>query len=140
MNALIQARATQYYQNEAGRLLYNAAGYVHLVWSEERISQTALQAFYEQVLLLLLRTNATKILSEHGARRPLTAEAQQWLATDWIPRAVAEVGFSDCAIVEGHDPIHRLSTQAVISSASSQVRFNRFAALAEADRWLQALG
>ncbi|MBC6613054.1 hypothetical protein H8B15_19180 [Hymenobacter sp. BT507] len=140
MNTLIQARETQFYQNEAGRLLYNTIGYVHLAWSAERITQAALETFYEQVLLLLLRTGSTKVLSEHGDRRPLTAEAQQWIATNWVPRAIAEVNFTYCAIVEGADPIHRLSTQSVISISPAQLTYKRFSLMAEADAWLQSLG
>jgi len=139
MNILIQARETQYYQNEAGRLLYNTLGYVHLIWSSERIAQASLENFYEQVLLLMQRTGATKVLSEHGARRPLLAEAQQWIATNWVPRAIAAVDFAYCAIVEGGDPIHRLSTQSVISASPTQLVFKRFAILAEAETWLQCL-
>lgn len=140
MNTLIRARETQFYQNEAGRLLYNTAGYVHLAWSAERISQAALEAFYEQTLALLLRTSATKILSEHGGRRPLSAEAQQWIATNWVPRAIAEADFGYCAIVEGEDPIHRLATQSVISISPTQLLYKRFSEVAEADAWLQSIG
>jgi len=140
MNTLIQARETQYYQNEAGRLLYNTLGYVHLAWSSERMAQASLETFYEQSLLLMHRTGATKVLSEHGARRPLSAEAQQWIATNWVPRAIAEVGFGYCAIVEGGDPIHRLSTQSVISASPIHLIYNRFALLAEAEAWLQSIG
>lgn len=139
-STLIHARETQYYQNEAGRLLYNSLGYVHLVWSPERITQAVLEAFYEQALLLMKRTGATKILSEHGARRPLSAEAQQWIATNWVPRAIDKGGFMYCAIVEGGDPIHRLSTQAVISTSPIQLVYKRFQLLADADIWLRSVG
>lgn len=140
MNTLIRARETQFYQNEAGRLLYNTIGYVHLTWSAERITQMALEAFYEQVLLLLVRTGVNKILSEHGGRRPLTEEAQQWIATNWVPRAIAEASFAYCAIVEGADPIHRLSTQSVISISPAQLTYKRFSLISEAEAWLQYLG
>lgn len=140
MNTVARTRETQFYQNEAGRLLYNAVGYVHLAWNAERITQAALEAFYEQVLALLLRTSATKILSEHGGRRPLSAEAQQWIATNWVPRAIAEAGFGYCAIVEGEDPIHRLATQSIISISPAQLVYKRFALVAEADSWLQSVG
>ncbi|UOR03672.1 hypothetical protein MUN82_12005 [Hymenobacter aerilatus] len=139
MNTLIRARETQFYQNEAGRLLYNTIGYVHLAWSAERITQTALEAFYEQVLALLLRTGASKILSEHGGRRPLSAEAQQWIATNWVPRAIAEAGFGFCAIVEGEDPVHRLATQSIISISPNQLLYKRFSLMSEADAWLQSI-
>lgn len=130
---------TLFFESPAGRLYYQPAGYVRLNWSAGRLSLDLIQAYYEQVLTLLQRTNARRILSEHGQRAPLPPAAQEWITTDWIPRAMRLANTRHCAIVEGADPIHRLSTQSIVSSAPSDFYFRRFDTLAAAEAWLLGL-
>ena len=129
---------TLYFQNAAGRLYYQAgAQVVRLAWAAERIALAATQEYYEQVLALMLSTGSHKILSCHGQRAPLPMAAQEWLTGDWIPRVIAQAGARYCAIVEGADPLHRLSTQSVVAASPSGLQFRRFAELTEADAWLR---
>jgi hypothetical protein len=128
-----------YFESAAGRLFYNAAGYVRLAWAPERLSLADIQAYYEQVLALLLSTGSRRILSEHGQRTPLSVEAQEWLTTNWIPRAITQAHARHCAIVEGANPMHRLSTQSVVATAPPDFQFKRFDALLEAEAWLATL-
>ena len=136
MNLLPRAQETLYFQNIAGKVFYQPAGFVRLAWSGERASFEAIQAYYEQVLALLLNTNTRKILSDHGQRIPLSGAAQQWLTEKWIPRAISQARTGHCAIVEGADPMHRLSTQSVVSAAPRGMMFQRFSALDAAEAWL----
>ena len=131
---------TLYFENQAGQLYYRAAGYAHLVWRPGRLPLATIEAYYEQVLALLLSTNARLILSEHGQRAPLSQEAQNWLATNWIPRAMSLGSVRHCAIVEGADPLHRLSTQSVVSTSPEGFTFKRFDTLHAAERWLLTVG
>jgi hypothetical protein len=85
---------------------------------------------------LLISTGSRRILSEHGQRSPLPAEAQQWLTTNWIPRAQTQASTRHCAIVEGANPMHRLSTQSVVSAAPAGFVFKRFDTMREAEDWL----
>ena len=68
MNLLPRAQEKLYFQNAAGKVYYHPTGYVRLAWAAERLSLEAIQAFYEQVLSLLLSTGSHKILSYHGQR------------------------------------------------------------------------
>ena len=138
MSLFSQAPETLYFQNAAGRLYYQAgAQVVRLAWAAERIALPAIQEYYEQVLALMLSTGSHKILSCHGQRAPLPGAAQEWLTGNWIPRAIAQAGARFCAIVEGADPMHRLSTQSVVAASPSGLQFRRFAELSEADAWLR---
>ena len=127
------------FENQAGRLYYQPAGYVRLAWTAGRLPLPVIQEFYEQVLSLLLRTNVRRVLSEHGQREPLSQAAQQWITEDWIPRAMQQANTHHCAIVEGANPVHRLSTQSVVSSAPEDFQFRRFDTFAPADAWLREL-
>ena len=137
---LLRTPETLYFENQAGQLYYRAAGYAHLAWSPGRLPLATIEAYYEQVLAMLLNTNTCLILSEHGQRAPLLLEAQSWLATNWIPRAMRLAHVRHCAIVEGADPLHRLSAQSVVSAAPEGFVFQRFDTRQDAERWLLAVG
>jgi hypothetical protein len=139
MNSLPRAQEILYFQNAAGRVFHHPSGYARLAWSSDRTSLDVVKAFYEQVLALLLNTSARKILSDHGQRAPLPAAAQSWLTENWIPRALNQARTRHCAIVEGADPLHRLSTQSVVSSSPSGFIFQRFSTVEEAEAWLQSV-
>jgi hypothetical protein len=125
-----------HFANTVGGIYYSTQGHIHLQWSADRIQLADLQAFYEQALLLLGSTGCRKILSEHGQRQPLSAAAQHWITREWIPRAMKQVRAEYCAIVDGSNPMHRLSTQTVISDAPSDFIFKRFDTISEAEAWL----
>lgn len=131
-----RTQETLYFQSAVGKLFYHPAGFVRLAWAGGRTALDAQQAFYEQVLTLLTSTGAHKILSDHGQRPPLSGPAQQWLTGQWIPRALRQARVSHCAIVEGADPLHRLSTQSVVSASPEGLVFQRFATVGEAEAWL----
>lgn len=139
MNQLPRAQETLYFQSTAGKLYYHPAGFVRLAWSGERLSFDVIKAYYEQVLALLLNSGAHKILSDHGARAPLSGEAQQWITGNWIPRAMSQARTRHCAIVEGADPLHRLSTQSVVSSSPTGFVFQRFSTVEAAELWLNSV-
>ena len=139
MNSLPYAQEALFFQNQAGQLYYQPAGYVRLAWAAERLSLETIQAFYEQALNLLQSTGVRRILSDHGQRAPLSLAAQEWIIGNWIPRAMTLARTHHCAIVDGANPLHRLSTQSIVSSAPTGFQFKRFDAFADADAWLRGL-
>ncbi|AMR27318.1 hypothetical protein A0257_09565 [Hymenobacter psoromatis] len=127
---------TLYFESPAGRLYYHAAGYAHLAWGPGRLPLATIEAYYEQALALLRSTDCRRILSEHGQRAPLSAEAQAWITSNWIPRAMSQAQARHCAIVEGANPLHRLSTQSVVSASPAGFHFKRFDNFPDAEAWL----
>ncbi|HET9504097.1 MAG TPA: hypothetical protein VFO93_11180 [Hymenobacter sp.] len=139
MNSLPYAQETLFFQNSAGKLYYQPGGYVRLAWAAGRQTLETIQAFYEQVLALLQNSGVRRVLSDHGQRAPLPIAAQEWLTANWIPRAMQQTQTRHCAIVEGADPMHRLSTQSVVSTSPTGFQFKRFDNFAAADAWLRGL-
>ena len=127
------------FTNTAGQLYYHPAGHVRLAWGPGRVPLDEVQTYYEKTLAVLLTTGARKILSDHGQRAPLLPTAQQWLTQNWIPRAIGQARTRHCAIVEGADPVHRLSTESVVTSAPKDFIFKRFSSAATAEIWLVSL-
>jgi hypothetical protein len=138
MNLLPRDQETLYFQNAAGKVYHHSGGFVRLAWAPERTTFDVIKAFYEQVLALLLNSGARKILSDHGQRAPLSGPTQAWLTENWIPRALSQARTRHCAIVEGADPLHRLSTQSVVASSPSGFIFQRFASVEAAENWLKS--
>jgi hypothetical protein len=138
MNFQPRTQETLFFQNAAGKLFYQPAGYVRLAWSADRAPLEAIQAYYGQVLALMQSTGTRKIMSEHGQRAPLSGTAQEWLTGTWIPLAIGQARARYCAIVEGSDPMHRLSTQSVVSSSPSGLIFQRCNNVQDAEAWLLA--
>jgi hypothetical protein len=136
MPLMPRAQETLYFQNAAGKVFHHAAGFVRMAWSADRLPAAAIETYYEQALKLMLTTGTHKILSHHGQRAPLPGSVQQWLTENWIPRAISQARAYHCAIVEGADPMHRLSTQSVVSAAPAGMQFKRFATLEAAESWL----
>ncbi|WP_156176341.1 hypothetical protein [Hymenobacter terrenus] len=136
MTMLPSAQEKLCFQSSVGKLSHDPEGFLRLVWSCERQPLEAIKAFYEQVLTLLRATGTRKILSNHGHRPPLTGAAQQWLIGDWIPRAIAQTRLSHCAIVDGADPLHRLSVQSVMLNAPAGFILRRFPTIEAAYDWL----
>jgi hypothetical protein len=139
MSSLSRPQETLVFENAAGKLFYQPAGYVRLAWSAERQPLATIQASYEQMLLLLQSTGVRRVLSDHGQRSPLPIAAQEWLTTNWIPRAISLANTRHCAIVEGADPMHRLSTQSVVSNSPVDFQYRRFDSFEAADAWLREL-
>ena len=139
MNLRPYAHETLFFQNQAGMLYYQPAGYVRLAWGTERPALETIQAFYEQALALLTSTGVRRILSDHGQRAPLPLAAQEWLTTNWIPRAMSQGRTRHCAVVEGTNPLHRLALQSVVSTAPAGFQFKRFDSFNAADAWLREL-
>ena len=139
MNSQPLPQETLYFQNEAGKLYYQPAGYVRLAWAADRVPFAIIQAYYEQVLRLLQSTGVRRMLSDHGQRAPLSAVAQEWLSNTFIPQLMEQARTRHCAIVEGANPLHRLSTQSVVSTAPAGFQFKRFDNVAAADAWLRSL-
>ena len=138
MNLQPRTQETLCFQNAAGKLFYQPAGYVRLAWGADRVPLEVIQAYYGQVLSLLKSTGTRKIMSEHGQRPPLSGAAQEWLTNTWIPLAIGQARVRYCAIVEGSDPLHRLSTQSVVSASPSGLIFQRFNNSQDAEAWLLA--
>ncbi len=139
MTSLPLTKETLYFQSAVGKIYYHPNGFVRLAWSAERISLELIQLFYEQVLSLLLNSNARKVLSEHGGRAPLTGPAQQWITGNWMPRVMSIAQTRHCAIVEGANPLHRLSAQSVVATAPAAFVLRRFSTVEDAQAWLETI-
>ncbi|MBF9238265.1 hypothetical protein I2I05_12745 [Hymenobacter sp. BT683] len=126
-----------YFSNVAAVISYAPAGYVRLDWQPVPASASELRSIYEHVLRAMQHHRSTALMSVHNQRPPMPADVQEWLTQTWIPRAVAEVGYGRCAIVEATMPLSRLAARAVGIGLKGQLSYEFFATDTEADSWLR---
>ena len=129
----------QYFHNAAATISYHAAGYVRLDWTSAATSPQELKAIYEHLLRAMKHFEASKVMTNHGQRLPMGQDVQKWLIEDWVPRAIAEVSYSCCAIVEAQTPLSRLAARTVGGNLGHLLKCAYFATPEEAAVWLTAL-
>lgn len=129
-----------YFHNALGRVLLHAsAGYVRIEWQAAPMTSLELRAVYEHTLSLLRREGLTRVLTDHRDMPPYTAADRDWLTTQWVPRAVAEVGYRRCAIVQAHAVFNHLATKQMVQELSSgPLEIQYFAEAEPAMAWLLA--
>jgi hypothetical protein len=127
----------RYFSNPAAVISYISGGYVRLDWQPVAAAPAELRAIYEHVLQAMLHHRSTALMTVHNQRPPMPQEVQTWLAHDWMPRAVAEVGYGRCAIVEAANPLSRLAARAVGTDMGAALQFRYFDTPEAADAWLR---
>ena len=126
-----------YFSNAAAVISYAPAGYVRLEWQPVPATAAELRSIYEHVLRAMQHHRASRLMSVHNQRPPMPPEIQTWLTQEWLPRAVSEVGYGYCAIVEATAPLSRLAARAVGIGMKGQLSYEFFENDALADAWLR---
>jgi hypothetical protein len=126
-----------YFSNPAAAISYASAGYIRLDWRPTAVTASELRAIYEHVLRAMLHHRATALMTVHNQRPPMPPDVQTWLTEEWIPRAVATVGYGRCAIVQAEMPLSRLAARSVGTSQKTTLRYQYFDSEATADGWLR---
>ncbi|TGE14691.1 hypothetical protein [Hymenobacter elongatus] len=130
------ATSSIYFRNPLCTISYHAEGYLQLLWTAVATTGPELQALYEHTLQALRHHRTGKLLTDHRQRQPLPLSTQQWIAQEWIPRAVREASYSHCAIVENQTPLGRLAARAVGEAVAIPLTFRFFSVPTEAVAWL----
>ena len=126
-----------YFANAVGVVDYLPAHYIYLHWSGAPMSSLELRALYIHARNLLQRENLCCILADHRAMpAALTPADQQWLLHTWLPQALAETGYSHCAVLPTLNPTCRLHTPPVVAELQQQLQVNLFQDLDHAATWL----
>ncbi|GAA4392311.1 STAS/SEC14 domain-containing protein [Hymenobacter koreensis] len=126
-----------HFRNAAGFVGAEPGAYVYLAWTGEAMSSADMRALYNEALQALKQLRLTKILSDHRQMPPILPIDQQWLAQDWVPRAIGEASYECCAVVQSQNVFNRLGTAQVIMQLTAPLVIKYFDDLAAAAAWLQ---
>lgn len=126
-----------YFENSAGEVLTDPAGFLRTNWSSQKRTTEATQAIFENMLRGLLHRSWSRILINQLSMIPFTPEEQRWIAHEWLPRAV-QAGYRHGAVVVSPNVLVRLATAFVTTSIQGlPLVYRSFNIDADARRWLE---
>jgi hypothetical protein len=125
------------FENAAGRLLADPAGFLRTTWSPGARTLADAQALFTQMARALEQRGWSRILINQAAMPPFTPQEQQWIAQQWLPGAVPRAGYRHGAVVVSPDVLVRLATAFVTTSVQGlPLTYRSFDTDAAATSWL----
>ncbi|GGF01792.1 hypothetical protein GCM10011383_10860 [Hymenobacter cavernae] len=128
---------TRYFQNAAGELVQDSAGFLRANWYSKSRTLADTQALFNHMLLALQRNGWSRILINQVGMQPFSPKEQAWVAHEWVPRAVREGGYRYGAVVVSPNVIVRLATAYITTHVQNlPLTYRSFDAEADAVAWL----
>lgn len=125
------------FANNAGQILEDAAEFLRIEWNSQPRGPGDVHSLFDHLLGALQRRGWSRVLVNQIGMAPFTPDEQQWVAHDWLPRAVQAGGYRHGAIIVSPDVFVRLATTFVTSKVQELALIYRtFNFEAEAVRWL----
>ncbi|OON69653.1 hypothetical protein B0919_06880 [Hymenobacter sp. CRA2] len=125
------------FENAAGCVYHQEAGYLHLAWSRKQARDADVKALYEATAQALGQYKCTRILSDHRHMPPVSPAVQRWLADVWVPGTVRDYGYNRGAVIQAFNVFNRLATNQIVTQiAHVPLAVSNFDNEHEAARWL----
>jgi hypothetical protein len=143
MNKLIYpASGSLYFHNAVAQVVEHHGQYIRVNWHAVPMYSSSLREVYEHVLRLLIEARLDRVLCDHHCMPAIMPQDQEWLATDWVVRAVREGGYRHCAIVESTDVFNRLGTNHIVQRlrGTLPLTVSYFSDSTSAEQWLLESG
>lgn len=121
----MSAAPTLLFQNAAGQVLANAAGFLHLVWSGQARQLADTQALLGALAQGLRQRGYYRVLADQTNMLPFTPAEQQWVTQEWLPGDGKASGYRFGAILVASNVLTRLAT-AYITTGSAENSFLRY--------------
>jgi hypothetical protein len=129
-----------FFQNPAGQLAADPAGFVRMSWLAGPRTLADTQALLTQMAQALRQRSWGKVLADQTLMPSFSPAEQQWISQEWLPRAVHECGYRYGAIVVSTDTYARLATAFITTSVGGlPLRYRSFDSAAQATAWLAQL-
>lgn len=126
-----------YFKNVAGQILEDSAGFLRINWYNQGRGFNDTRELFTHMMHALQRNNWSRILVNQVGMQPFSAQEQEWVAKDWLPRAVWEGGYRHGAVVVSHEVMVRLATAYITTQVSGlPLIYQSFDVENEALTWL----
>ena len=124
------------FENAAGQVVADPAGFLRLNWGAQLRSATDASTFLTAAAQHLTRLGYSCLLVNQVQMPPFTPDEQQWISSHWLPVAVAS-GYRFGAILVATNVLTRLATSFITTSVQNlPLRYRSFDSEAEAVQWL----
>jgi len=128
---------TPFFENAAGHILADPAGFVRSYWGPQPRTLADTQAFLGQLTRAMQHYGQARVLSNQTAMIPLTPPEQAWVAQEWLPHAVHQAGYRACAVVLATSLYARLAMAYVTTNVQGlPMRYRSFDSEEAAVAWL----
>ncbi|WP_210521524.1 hypothetical protein [Hymenobacter terricola] len=111
-----QAPPLLLFENTAGQLLADPAGFLRADWGPRSRTPADTRALLHGILRELQRRGWGRVLVNQVEMLPFSGPEQRWIAQEWLPQAVAS-GYRHGAVVISPNVLVRLSSAFVASHA-----------------------
>jgi len=126
-----------FYQNPAGRLAADPAGFLRMSWAATPRTLADTQGLLTQLAHALRQRGWGKVLANQTLMPSFSPAEQQWIAQEWLAFAVRECGYSHGAIVVSTDTYARLATAFITTNVGGlSLRYRSFDEEEPAIAWL----
>jgi predicted anti-sigma-YlaC factor YlaD len=126
-----------YFQNAAGRLLEDPAGFLQAHWSPDSRTFTDLKALFTHMALCMQQRKWSRMLINQRGMLPFSQEEQRWVAEQWLPEAVRTAGYRFGAVVVSENVLTRLATAYITTHVQGlPLTYRSFESDEEAKAWL----
>jgi hypothetical protein len=125
------------FDNAAGRLRADAAGFLRVDWGPGPRTLTDTGALFAAITRGLLTYRWSKVLVNQVHMQPFTTQEQLWVAQEWLPHAVLEGGYRYGAVVVSKNEFTRLATAFItVSVQGLPVLYRSFDTEEQAVNWI----
>jgi hypothetical protein len=137
MNAPTKQAPALLFENAAGRVLADPAGFLRLVWSANPRHLTDTQAILRAASQHLRQRGWSRLLGDQTHLAPFSPEEQHWISQEWLPSDARASGYRHGAILVSSQVLSRLATAYITSGQpASDTRYRSFDDEATAVDWL----
>ncbi len=132
-----QFNRSLYFENSAGRIWEEPGGYVRLDYHAGTREVAQFRALLTHTAQALSRRKWDKILVDQRNMAPFSATEQDWMTTEWLPRAVRESGYRYGAVLVANNVFARLAmNQLVMATRTLTHTYRTFETEDAAMAWL----
>lgn len=133
---LVSSSPTLLFQNTAGQVLADSAGFIRLVWSGQPRQLADTQAILDAVAQHLYQRRWGRVLANQTHMLPFSPEEQRWIAQEWLPGSARTSGYRAGAIVVSASVLGRLATAYITGAQNDSLRYRSFDTEETALAWL----
>jgi hypothetical protein len=124
------------FENAAGRLSTDSAGFLRIQWSGHARTLADTQGLLLRMSRALPQYGWHRVLSNQVEMAPLSADEQNWVRNEWLAQAVTS-GYRACAILVATDTFARLAMAYITTNVQGlPIRYRSFDLETEAVAWL----
>ncbi|WP_426058615.1 hypothetical protein [Hymenobacter sp. B1770] len=129
-----------YFENAIGRIWEEPDGFLRLEYRAGPRETLQFRSLLTHVAQALSRRRWSKILVDQRDMAPFSASEQEWMTSEWLPRAVLEHGYRYGAVLVANNVFARLAmNQFVLATRKLTHTYRAFETEEEAETWLHSL-